>query len=120
GGELDSATPEQLAARLNGFAIITDGDAEIGQFADAEETDDLEYDLTNVARGQMGTAAVPHAAGDTFVLLDGDVHFLPIDSAHAGKTLIFRAVSIGTPVQRNETVSAVFDPPEFVIDGGGA
>lgn len=118
GGVLDSVTPEQIAARLNGFAIITDGVSELGQFEDADETSDLNYDLTNVTRGQLGTVAAAHAAGDMFVLLDEDVQFLPLDAALAGKTLIFRAVSIGTAPENNPTMTFVFDPPVFVIDGG--
>lgn len=120
GGELVSVTSEQIDARLNGFTILTAGVAEVGQFQDADEVDDLLYELTNVTRGLNETAAVPHFAGDTFVLLDAGVVFLPLDAALAGKTLIFRAVSIGTPIANNPTTSVVFDPPEFVIDGGGA
>ncbi len=120
GGELDSITDDQMAARLNGFALITDGVAEVGQFKTATEDADIErrYDLTDVLRGQLGTDAAPHLAGDRFVLLDGAVKFLPLDVEHAGKTLIFRAVSIGTAPANNPTTSIVFDPPTFIRHGG--
>lgn len=121
GGQLDSITEAQMDARLNGFALITDDVAEVGQFQDATETStEGLYDLTNVLRGQLGTPAAAHSAGDRFVLLDGNVRFLPLDAALGGQTLIFRAVSIGTAPANNPTTSIVFDPPVFVIDGGGA
>lgn len=118
-GELDSVTEAQLDARMNGFALITDDVAEIGQFQTATEgaTTGL-YELTDVIRGQLDTVATSHTAGDTFVLLDENVVFLPLDVALAGQTLIFRAVSIGTVPANNPTTSLVFDPPTFIIDGG--
>lgn len=118
GGELVSITEEQAAARLNGFAMLTAGVAEVAQFQDADEVDDLQYELTTVDRGQLGTSAVGHFSGDTFVLLDAGVIFLPLDASLAGKTLIFRAVSIGTAPANNSTTSVVFDPPVFIRDGG--
>lgn len=122
GGELDSITEAQMTARLNGFALVTGGVAEVGQFQNATEDVSIarRYDLTNVSRGELGTIAAEHFVGDRFVLLDGAVKFLPLDVDHAGKTLIFRAVSIGTAPANNPTTSVVFDPPTFIIDGGGA
>lgn len=121
GGELASITDAQLAARQNGFALVTADVAEIGQFKDATETStERLYDLTNVTRGELGTTAAAHAAGDRFVLLDGAVKFLPIDIQYAGQTLIFRAVTKGTmPANNGETMqSVVFDPPTIVYTGG--
>lgn len=119
GGALDSITEEQMAARMNGFALITDDVSEIGQSQNAtENSTERLYDLTNVLRGQLGTTAASHSAGDRFVLLDGNVVFVPLDAALSGQTLIFRAVSIGTAPANNSTVSIVFDPPVFIRDGG--
>src|SRR5690606_7801751 len=42
GGELDSITEEQMDARLNGFALITGGVAEVGQFQTATETSEAD------------------------------------------------------------------------------
>lgn len=119
GGALTEASDDQLAARLNGFAL----ESEIGQFKTPTETDStgLAYDLTEVSRGQWGTTAASHLAGAPWVLLDGAVKFLAIDTEHAGKTLIARAVTIGTPPASNTgqaLVSFVFDPPTFIRDGG--
>jgi hypothetical protein len=106
GGELDSITNAQLAARLNGFAI----EDEVGQFKTATETSALRYDLTDVSRGQLDTTAVMHLAGEKFVLLDGAVAFVPLDISLAGQTLLFRPVSLGTVAENNETHSVVFNP----------
>jgi hypothetical protein len=118
GGELDSITTEQLAARMNGFAVTTDGVTEVGQFQDADETAELQYDLTNISRGQAGSEADAHFTGDMFVLLDTSIVFLPLDVSLAGKTLIFRAVTLGTPNASNATTTVVFDPPTFIRSGG--
>lgn len=121
GGILETITDEQMATRQNGFAIITDDVAEVGQFQTATEdlVTDLLYEVTDVLRGQLGTTAASHQQGDRFVILD-NATFIPIDEVHAGQTLIFRAVTRGTPVANNTTVSLVFDPPTFIIDGGSA
>jgi hypothetical protein len=122
GGELETITVDQIAARQNGFAVLTSDIAEVGQFQTADEdlvTDQL-YALTDLTRGELDTTAAVHHQGDRFVLLDDAVRFLPIDPAYAGQTLIFRAVTLGTAVANNPTVNLVFDPPIFVLDGGGA
>jgi hypothetical protein len=54
------------------------------------------------------------------VLLDANVVFVPIDSAFAGTTLVFKASAIGTSSDAATEVSVVYEPPTFVIDGGGA
>lgn len=119
GGELESITDAQVAARQNGFVLSTGGVDEIGQFKDATETSTpRNYDLTNVTRGELGTTAASHAAGDRFVLLDGAVKFLAIAYEHKGKTLIARAVTRGTVPANNDTVSFVFDPATIVYTGG--
>jgi len=108
--ELVTITVAQLEARRNGFALTSDGVSEVGQFQTANENTDGNWDLTDVLRGQLGTTAASHSEGDSFLLLDSSVYFLPIDISYAGKTLIFRAVTRGTPRENASTVSVVFDP----------
>lgn len=115
---LESVTAEQLAQRMNGAAITSGGVSEILQFQTATDTGVRTYDLTTLTRAGLGTTEAGHGANDSFVLLDGSVLFLPVDVALAGQTLIFRAVTLGTDPDDAETVSIVFDPPTFVIDGG--
>lgn len=124
---LESATAAQLAARQNAFAIDVAGVDEVGQFGTATDTGTKSYDLTSLTRGALGTTADAHAAGETFVVLDGPILFLPIDISHQGKTLIYRPVSRGTDPENNATYSFVFDPqftgPEtvtYLLDETGA
>lgn len=119
GGTLDSATQAQLDDGANVFAILDeDNVAEIGQFTTATEGDEGQYDLTGVSRGLLETDAVEHAVGSTFVELD-HVYFLPIDSDFAGTTLIFKVVTKGTPVDAATEYEVFYEPPEFILDGGG-
>lgn len=111
GHELDSVTLAQLAAKANGFAITTLGTSEVGQFQTATETATTgTYDLTGLARGQLGTTAAIHRQGDAFVLLDGKLLFLPLDISLAGRTLYFRPVSLGTVAANNAVYQVVFRP----------
>jgi len=107
---LSSVTAEQLASNINGFALTTSGTSEIGQFQTAVESADHEFELTDVTRGRRDTIAAAHVAGDDFLLLDDAIFFVPIDSSHIGRTLIFRAVTRGTPIENNDTISVVYDP----------
>lgn len=109
-GELFNATPEQLAARQNAFAILTAGVAEIGQFANATEGAPLQYDLDTITRGLLDTTAAPHDAGDRFVLLDDSVVFLPIDQSFSGRDLLIKAVSFGQTTDEATAVSFRYDP----------
>lgn len=108
---LSDATAAQLAARQNGFSL-TDQDAvsEVCQFATADEDSNGDWQIGSITRGQLGTTAAAHLGGDDFWLLDGAIQFLPLDSSLAGNTLIFRAVTIGTPRENNPTFSVVFLP----------
>lgn len=109
-GELFNATPEQLAARQNAFAILTAGVAEIGQFANATEGATLQYELDTVTRGLLDTTAAPHDAGDRFVLLDDSVVFLPIDQSFSGRDLLIKAVSFGQTTDEATAVSFRYEP----------
>jgi hypothetical protein len=117
--ELDSITTAQMDAGLNGFAIGSSGVWEVGQFQTATFADP-DWELSDALRGELDTVAAAHVADDPFVLLDDNIVFLPIDASFAGKTLIFRAVTNGTVPENNPTFEMVFDPPTYIIDGGGA
>lgn len=112
GGELSSVSDAQLAARMNGFAINSSGYvSEVGQFKTAvADSGGLIYVLSDITRGLLGSTADSHLAGESFVLLDGAVQFLPLSIDLAGKTLIFRAVTLGTLPANNATVEFVFLP----------
>lgn len=110
--DLETVTAAELALRRNAFALITSADvAEVGQFMTATETAvNNHWNLTNVSRGLLGTTASAHAITERFVLLDGSIQFLPLSADYAGRTLIFRAVTLGTAPANNNTVSLVFSP----------
>jgi hypothetical protein len=115
--ELDTVTPDQIDARLNAVAVTSAGVSEIIQFQTATDTGTKAYDLTDLTRPGLNTTEAAHSAGDSFVVLDQSVPFIPI-TAPGGTELIFRAVSRGTTPANNATVSLVFDPPTFIRDGG--
>jgi hypothetical protein len=118
-GDLSSATDDQLAARANAFAFLHSAGAEIGQFKTATETATAGvYELTNVLRGQLGTAATPGAIGEQLVMLDA-VYFLPIDLSFAGKTLYFRAVGFGEDAESAVVIPLVYSPDMTVVHDGG-
>lgn len=108
GGDLESISDAVLASRGNAFALGSGDLPEIGQFQFAAEGDD--YALTNVSRGQLGTVAADRPAGSRFVLLDAAVQFLPLDLTLSGRTLLFRAVSIGTAEGENPVIPFVYAP----------
>lgn len=112
-GELTSATAEQLLLRQNAFVMVTDGVAEVAQFRDPSDTGNPnEYDLSTIYRGELGTVAAVHYAGDRFMLLDSNIYFLPISVDYAGTTLKFKPVSRGT-AEANTQVYDVLYLPKF-------
>lgn len=119
GGQLSSATTAQLADGANAAAVVTANVAEIVQFETASATS-TGYDLTTLTRGVRDTNPAAHLYGDAFVILDAKVIFAPIDVSFAGQTLVFRAVTFGTSADSAQNVSVVYEPPTFVLDGGGA
>jgi hypothetical protein len=112
GRDLVSVTDEQLAAKQNAFALTTSSVSEVCQFKNSDESEDTdnEFSLTTVSRGLLSTTAASHTVGDEFLLLDTALVFLPISASYAGQTLIFRAVTRGTPVENNPTISVTFLP----------
>lgn len=124
---LSSVSADQITAGANAIAITTDGVSEIKQFQTAAESDENVWALTAVTHGKLDTVNAPHSAEDLWTLLDNAIHFLPIDITHAGKTIYFRAVTRGTPVENNDIVTAVYDPRftgpadiEYLLDETGA
>jgi hypothetical protein len=107
--DLDSATPAQLAALANAFAVISSSDvAQLGQFGTATETaTDKQYELTNTSRSVGGTAAFPVTAGDRFTLMDA-AYFLPIDPSFAGRTLYFRGIGFGEIAEDAEIFPLIY------------
>jgi hypothetical protein len=121
GGTLSSATTAAVADGANAAAIVSAaGVAELIQFETATATATSAYSLTTVTRGVNDTVPATHLYAEAFVLLDANVVFVPIDSAFAGTTLVFKASAIGTSSDAATEVSVVYEPPTFVIDGGGA
>lgn len=106
---LETVTPEQVASKANAFAVTTNRVSEIGRFQTASENASGNFDLTNIIRADLGTVEAKHVAGDLFVML-ADAQFLPIDAFYAGRTLIFRAVTLGTAAANNATFSVIYDP----------
>lgn len=107
--DLDSATPAQLAALANAFAVISSSDAtQLGQFGTATETaTDKQYELTNTSRSLGGTAAFLVTTGDRFTLMDA-AYFLPVDPSFAGRTLYFRGVGFGEIAEDAEIFPLVY------------
>ncbi len=48
------------------------------------------YQLTGLIRGQYGTTAKAHAAGEDMALLDGGIYVVPLTKHYVGRTLYFK------------------------------
>lgn len=118
GAQLASVTAQQIADGANAAAIVTAGVGEVVQFQTATATS-TGWDLTDLTRGVNDSVPATHYYGDPFVLLDSAVIFVPIDSIFSGQTVIFRGVANGTSSDAAVEFSVVYEPPTFVIDGGG-
>lgn len=120
-GELSSATVDSngIEAGVNIAAIMTADVGEVIQFQTATALGNETYDLSSIDRGLNDTVPANHGYPDPFVLLNDAVIFVPIDVIFAGQTLVFRAVTNGTSSDAAQTVSVVYEPPTFVLDGGG-
>lgn len=106
---LDSTAFEGLMEERNVFAIqYPDGTVEIGQFETATEIAERQWELTGLMRGRQDTVAGEHLAGAKFVLLNDAVRFVAIRPDDVGKTLKFRAVSLGTDPDAAEVQGVTF------------
>jgi hypothetical protein len=97
-GSLASVSNLEMLNGANLAALIrADGNAELIQFQDIALSLGV-YTLTTLLRGRRGTEVFTggHAAGDLFVLLDGDgVTRRPLALDRLGDTLYYRAVGRG-------------------------
>lgn len=91
---LASTTLDALLAGAN-VALIGN---EIVQFARAEPIGEQRYRLSRLLRGRLGSerAVVGHAAGERFVLLDGNITTVSIPPQQVGQDWVLRAVSYGS------------------------
>lgn len=108
--DLSTITAAQMALRLNGFAITTDELSEVGQFMTAQEGSSGDWDIFDVLRGQLETDAALHYTGDDFLLLDDALFFDRIDASYAGRPIMYRPVTRGTPIENNPTYTVIFLP----------
>lgn len=77
------------------------------QTATLVDSDPVTYQLTGLARGRLGTTAAAHAIGDQFVPLSSAM-FVEIGREWIGRTLTFRAVSLGTAEDATDTENVTF------------
>lgn len=102
---LSSITFAQLINEGNGAML---GDEVIQwQTATLTSSDPVTYQLTGLARGRLGTTAAAHAIGDLFVPL-ASAMFVEIGREWIGRTLTFRAVSLGTTEDATDTQDVTF------------
>ena len=109
-GDLYSVSDAQLEVRANGFAILHGtGETEIGQMKTAtqDDVDPQQYELTGVARGQLGTPRVPATTNDVFTMLD-NMYFLPIPAEFVGRTIYLRGVGFGEIAETADVISVVY------------
>jgi hypothetical protein len=118
--DLESATPEQLAAKSNAFAIVNASQqAQLAQFSTADElTAERMFDLTGLSWSLGGTTEFGPELNDRFTLMDA-AYFLPIDVSFAGSTIFFRGVGFGETADGAAVVSIVYSPDLTVIHDGG-
>lgn len=110
--QVDIATPNAslvnttLAGMMNrrNRAIIGD---EIVNFADTDEVTPGTWGLQHWLRGRKGTDAVAHAIGERFVLLDTAL-FVPAELTWLGRSLTFRAATLGRPVDEATITTVTF------------
>lgn len=110
---IDSTDFAGLMAERNVWAIqYPDGTVEIGQSETAIETAPRQWELRGHMRGRQDTLAGEHLVGATFVLLNDAVRFVAIRPDDVGKTLTFRAVSLGTDPDAAEEQTITFSTIE--------
>lgn len=117
-GDLVSATPEQIAANANVFALVNGDTAQVGQFANATQDSSGNYEVTTITRGLLGTTETPATAGQRFTMLDS-VYFLPIDLSFKGKVIALRAVGFNEVAEDQPVVTITYNPDTTVIVDGG-
>lgn len=111
GGTLTSATPSQ-ADTLGTLAYIgSNGSGELIAYSTATLTGPNRYDLSGyIKRGQRCTLSEAHAAGESFLRLDGAVQRFNVTEASVGQTLYVKLLSFnrtGGGQQTLDQVSAI-------------
>jgi hypothetical protein len=91
-GTLESVTEAQWFNQQNGAAVGN----EIIQYRTATLIGPKTYRLSGIIRGRKNTEPVEHIPGENFCLLP-DLYFAPLQRSDLGRTLLFRATSLGTP-----------------------
>lgn len=105
GGELQETDLAGLLNRHN-LAIVDD---ELIQFATADEVEEGVWEVSYLLRGRKGSQTAAHVAGERFVLLERHaISLVPAGLADIGRTLTFRATSLGTTPDTGTVVSMVY------------
>lgn len=92
-GTLESVTRAQLFNQANGAVV---GSGELIQFQTAALLTAGQYELSGgTVRGRKNTPTPAHTTNENFALLS-DLYFLPLERSDIGRTLTFRAVTLGT------------------------
>lgn len=95
--DFENITFADMMAGGNPYGIINpDGTIELIQAQNGTQFEDGKWNLTTIIRGRKDTANVSHAAGSRIVKLDERMRFVQVRADDLGKTLTFRAVSLGT------------------------
>lgn len=103
--ELIEATQAEMQNRVN-LAIIGD---ELINFSTVDQTGPRTYVLGGLLRGRKGSAIpASHAVLERFILLDNsDIVFVPAALYQLGRTLTFRATSIGADAPSDSLTMAL-------------
>lgn len=113
GEALQSRTEAEVLAGLNALAVQTapGGDWEIVQFANAVQTGEDTYQLTQLLRGQCGSDAAMTggvASGAAVVLLTPDLTRAAVAMAERGLELTWRAAPAGGPASGAAMSETIF------------
>lgn len=109
GGELSSVTFEQILQDKNGAFV----DEEIIQFQTATLIGPGHYRLSTLTRGRKNTEVSTHSIGANFALLES-LYFLPLQRSDIGRTLMFRAITLGTANSEGVVATVSYTPPRSV------
>lgn len=101
-------TASDLAGMMNGDNLAIIGN-ELVQFADTDEVTEGQWEIATLLRGRKGTEPQSHPIGTRFVLLEREaLNLIPAGLTDIGRTLTFRATSLGATPDTGTVVSIVF------------
>jgi len=109
--DLEASTLAGMLSRANLAAVGSVGAGwELINFANvAEQSSEGEWLLDYFLRGRKDTNPTQHVAGESFVLLErGILGFIPASVTDIGRTLTFRATSLGAPTSTGTIVSMTY------------